>query len=100
MIVIGLSSYPLESSEQVIKCAYELPRLPEYIKGRGSYGYITREQGAEGIQIYEFDSAKVDEAMWDIVQPYTKFYDIPGYRYELKVAFKARDAMKRMLELK
>jgi hypothetical protein len=100
MIVIGLSSYPLQSSEQAIKRAYDLPRLPVYIKGRGSYGYHTRERGAEGIQIYEFDSSKVEEAMWDILQPYTKFYDIPGYKYELKVAFKAREAMKRMLELK
>ena len=45
-----------------------------------------------GIQIYEFDGSKAEEALWDISQPYTKFYDIPGYRYELKLALKAREA--------
>ncbi len=98
MIIIGFSSYPLQSNDQVVKRMVELPPLPEYIKGKGNYGYVTQEGGVEGIQIYEFDSSKAEEAHWDIDQPYTKFYDIPGYRYELKIAVKAREAMQRYLE--
>ena len=97
MIIIGFSSYPLQSNDQLIKNAMELPRLPDYIKGRGNYGYPNME-GLGGIQIYEFDGSKAEEALWDIAQPYTKFYDIPGYRYELKLAFKAREIMQRSLE--
>jgi hypothetical protein len=72
----------------------ELPRLPDYIKGRGNYGYSTMER-VGGIQIYEFDSSKVEEALWDIARPYTKFYDVPGYKYELKLALKTREALER-----
>ena len=97
MIIIGLSTYPLQSTDQVIKCAMEIPRLPDYIKGRGNYGYTTME-GWGGIQIYEFDSSKVEEAHWDIMQPYGNFYDIPGYKYELKFGLKTREAMQRYLE--
>jgi len=100
MIIIGFASHPLQSNDQAIKRAMELPRLPEYIKGRGNYSYITQEEGIESIQIYEFDSSKAEEAMWDIGQSYTNFYDIPGYKYELKVAFKSREAMLRILESK
>ena len=100
MIIIGSSSYPLQSQDQVIKRAMELPRLPDYITGKGNYGFPSQEGGIVGIQIYEFDGSKAEEAMWDIYNPYRNFYDIPGYKYELKVAFKAREAMQRILESK
>ena len=96
MIIIGFSSYPLQSNDQLIKNAMELPRLPDYIKGKGNYGYPTME-GLGGIQIYEFDGSKAEEAFWDIAKPYTGLYDIPGYRYELKLSVKAREAMQRQL---
>jgi len=92
-----MSSYPLKSNDQVIKHAMELPRLPDYIKGRGNYGYFNTE-GTGGIQIYEFDGSKAEEALWDIAQPYTKFHDIPGYKYDLKLAFKTREVIQRSLE--
>jgi hypothetical protein len=76
MIIIGLSSQPLESTDQLYRQAMELPRLPDYIKGKGNYGYTSLEGGV-GIQIYEFDGSKAEEALWDIAQPYSKFYDIP-----------------------
>jgi len=97
MIIIGLSSQPLQSIDQVYRRAMEIPRLPDYIKGKGFYGYTSLEDGV-GIQIYEFDGARAEEALWDIAQPYSKFYDIPGYRYELKLGFKAREVMQRYLE--
>ena len=98
MIIIGSSSHPLQSAGQVVKRMVEIPRLPEYIKGKGNYAYVTQEGGIESIQIYEFDSSKAEEAFWDISQPYRGFYDVPGYRYELKLALKAREAMQRELE--
>ena len=96
MIIIGLSSYPLQSTDQVVNRVMEIPRLPDYIKGKGNYGYLSME-GWGGIQIYEFDSSKAEEAHWDIMQPYGKFYDIPGYKYELKLGLKTRETMQRYL---
>ena len=98
MIIIGSSSHPLQSNDQVVKRMVEIPRLPEYIKGKGNYSYATQEGGIESIQIYEFDSSKAEQALWDITQPFGNFYDVPGYRYELKFAVKAREAMQRYLE--
>jgi hypothetical protein len=98
MILIGFTSYPMQSSEQVMKRMIELPRLPEYIKGRGNYGYVTRDGGVEGIQIYEFDGSKAEEAYEAISEPYTKFADIPGYKMELRIAVKAREYVKKYMK--
>lgn len=98
MILIGFSRYPMQSTKEVAKRALELPRLPDYIKGKGNYVYST-EKGLVGLIIYEFDSAKADEAMEQINNAYWRFHDIPGHNYELIPCAKARDAGKRFLEL-
>jgi hypothetical protein len=36
MVLIGISSYPPASTEEVMKRMMQLPRLPEFIKGRGN----------------------------------------------------------------
>ncbi len=61
-------------------------------------GYSTKE-GFVGLFIYEFDSAKADEAMEQINNAYWQFNDIPDHNYELIPCEKARDAAKRFLEL-
>ena len=98
MILIGISRYPLQSSNEVAKRVMEIPRLPDYIKGKGNYVYTTRE-GAVGLVIYEFDSSKADEALEQINSAYWRLYDVPGLSYELIPCSKARDAAKRLLEL-
>lgn len=97
MILIGISSYPMASTEEVTKRMMQLPRLPEFIKGRGNYGYLTKD-GVEGIAIYEFDGSKAEEAYEAISEPYRKFADIPGFKVEIKIAVKARDYAKKYLK--
>ena len=65
MILLGITTYPMQSAMEVTKCFLEIPRLPEYIKGKGNYVYATRE-GTVGLAIYEFDSSKADEALEQI----------------------------------
>jgi hypothetical protein len=98
MLVIGISSYPIQSTKEVVKRFMELPRLPDYIKGKGAYGYTT-EKGAKAIMIYEFDSAKAEEAIDEITMSYWRLYDIPGHNFEIRPCTKARDAAKRFLEV-
>ncbi len=98
MILLGISKYPMQSMKEVVKCMMELPRLPEYIKGKGNYGY-TDEEGSVGFVIYEFDSVKADEAIEEINTAYWRFYDVPGFSYQLIPIGKARDAAKKFLEL-
>ena len=97
MVLIGISSYPPAATEEVMKRMMQLPRLPEFIKGRGNYGYLTRD-GVEGIAIYEFEGSKAEEAFEAISEPYGKFIDIPGYKYEIKIGVKARDYAKRYMK--
>ena len=98
MILLGISTYPLQSSKEVAKCVMEMPRLPDYIKGKGNYVYTT-DKGAVGFVIYEFDSAKADEAIEKINSAYWRLSDVPGLSYQLIPCVKARDAAKRLLEL-
>ena len=98
MILIGITTYPMQSAKEVAKRVMEIPRLPDYIKGKGNYGYTT-DQGVVGFIIYEFDSARADEAIEQITDAYWQFHDVPGHNYQLIPCFKARDAAKRILEL-
>jgi len=97
MIIIGFGKYPMQSTKEVTKRFLEIPRLPEYIKGKGNYVYTTTE-GVIAITIYEFDSAKVEEATEQIAAAYWRFHDVPGYNFELIHCSKAREAAKRLLE--
>jgi len=98
MILLGIGKYPMQSTKEMVKRMMELPRLPEYIKGKGNYVY-TDEEGAVGLVIYEFDSVKADEAIEQIGNAYWRFYDVPGFSFQLIPIAKARDAAKNFLEL-
>ena len=98
MILLGISKYPLQSSKEVAKRVLELPRLPDYIKGKGNYIYTT-DKGAVGLVIYEFDSTKADDAIEKINSAYWRLSSVPGFSYQLIPCAKARDAAKRLLEL-
>ena len=98
MILLGISKYPMQSAKEVAKRVMEMPRLPDYIKGKGNYAYTTKE-GSVGFVIYEFDGSKADEAIEQINNAYWSLYDVPGLSYQLIPCVKARDAAKRILEL-
>lgn len=98
MILLGFATYPMQSATEVAKCVMELPRLPDYIKGKGNYVYTT-EKGAVGLAIYEFDSTKADDAIEKINSAYWRLSSVPGFSYQLIPCAKARDAAKRLLEL-
>jgi hypothetical protein len=97
MILLGISRYPMQSAKEVTERFMEMPRLPDYIKGKGNYVY-TNEDGVVGFIIYEFDSVKADEAIEQINNAYWRFYDVPGHRHQLIPLAKARDAAKKFLE--
>ncbi|KKL49345.1 hypothetical protein LCGC14_2316440 [marine sediment metagenome] len=98
MVLLGIGKYPMQSTKKMVKRMMEMPRLPEYIKGKGNYVY-TDEEGAVGLVIYEFDSVKADEAIEQIGNSYWRFYDVPGFSFQLIPMAKARDAAKKFLEL-
>jgi hypothetical protein len=75
MLLIGIGTYPMQSTKEVAKCMMEIP------------------------VIYEFDSVKADEAIEQINNAYWRFYDVPGFSFQLIPCSKAREAAQRFLEL-
>ena len=98
MLLLGISKYPMQSAKEIATRVMEMPRLPEYIKGKGNYAY-NDEEGVVGLVIYEFDSSKADEALEQISQAYWRFHDVPGHNFQLIPLSKAREAAQKLLEL-
>ena len=96
MVIICFSDYPIQSVKDVTKRFLELLRLPEYIKGKGNYVYSTTEKGYHNISILEVGDANVKEAFDAIGKAYLNFLDVPGYSYDIKVCYKASEAVKLM----
>ena len=93
MIIICFSDYPVQSAKEVTKRFMELPRLPDFVKGKGNYVYSTTKKGYRNISILEVDDAKVKEAFDAVMKAYLNFLDVPGYSYDIKVCYKASDAI-------
>jgi hypothetical protein len=94
MIFICYSDYPVQSGKEVIKRFLELPRLPEYIKGKGNYVYPTTGAGYHNIAILEVDDAKVGEAFDAITKAYLNLADVPGFSYDIRICYKVSEAIK------
>jgi len=96
MIIICFSDYPIQSAKEVTKRFMELPRLPDYVKGKGNYIYSTTEKGYHNISILEVDDAKFKDAFHAITKAYLNFLDVPGYRYDIRICYKASEAIQLM----
>jgi hypothetical protein len=96
MIIICFSEYPVQSGMEVSKRFLELPRLPEYIKGKGNYVYSTTGAGYHNISILEVEDAKAGEAFEAITRAYLNFIDVPGYSYDIRLCSKVSEAIKLM----
>jgi uncharacterized protein with GYD domain len=96
MIIICFSEYPIQSVKEVTKRFKELPRLPEYVKGKGSYIYSTTGSGYHNIAILEVEDTKAKEAIDAINLAYLNFIDVPGYSYDVRVCYKGSDAISLM----
>ena len=79
MIVINISSYPLQSSEACAKCYMGLAPLPDYITEKGLYFRFAKGAGVESIHILEFGDSKRAEAYEFIGKRIMAFSSVPGF---------------------
>jgi len=93
MVIICFSDYPTKSAMEVTKRFMELPRLPDFVKGKGNYVYSTTGEGYHNISILEVEDARVKEAMDAITKSYLNFLDVPGYSYDIRVCYKVSEAI-------
>lgn len=94
MIVICFTEYPVQRSMEVTMRYLELPRLPEYITGKGNYVYSANGKGYHSISIFKVDDKKVKKAFDAITKACLTFIDIPGYQYEIRICHTANEGIK------
>jgi hypothetical protein len=93
MVIICFSDYPIQSGKEVTKRFMELPRLPDFIKGKGNYVYSTTGDGYHNISILEVEDNRIKDAFDAITKAYLNFLDVPGYSYDIRVCYKASEAI-------
>ncbi len=94
MVIIGILSYPPESSKEMAKRFLEQPAVPAYITMRGPYFSADVGEGNKAIVIYEFDQSKFSEANQFIITRFTKYYGVPGFTFSVNTWLEAKEALK------
>jgi len=97
MVIICFADYPIQSAKEVTKRFMELPRLPDFVKGKGNYVYSTTGEGYHYISILEVEDTKIKEAFDAVTKAYLNFLDVPGYSYDIRVCSKVSDAIALMV---
>lgn len=93
MVIIGFTSFPLNSSVEAGKQFGNLPPLGDFITRRGPYIYSIKGEGVQGITIFEFDNSKLAEAMANVGNYYAAMRDVPGFSYSINVVFEIQEAL-------
>lgn len=94
MVIIGMQSYPPESSKELANRFANIPPLPPYVTMKGPYFSSEIGGGVKTITIYEFDQAKGSEAIQAIYNRYAKYYGTPGFTYSINIWLDVKEALK------
>jgi hypothetical protein len=90
MIIIGMISFPTESSAEMGRRFMELPR---YINKKGPYFNSELGVGIKAISLFEFDSSKLAEATEFINNYYARYFGVPGYTYSVSTWLETPEAL-------
>jgi hypothetical protein len=91
MVIIGMISFPTESSIEMGKRFME---LPPYLNKKGPYFSTELGVGIKAISIFEFDPSKLAEANEFINNYYARYIGVPGYTYAVNIWLEAVEALK------
>ena len=98
MVLVIRCSWPTERTKEMFKVAMQLPPIPDYINRKLLISSGT-ERGGESFDIYEFDSSRIDEATDYLFSRISAYYDVPGFKYELKRWMNEQEIMNRGAKL-
>ncbi len=93
MVIIGMTSFPLNSAVEAGKRFPDLPPLGDFITRIGPYINSIKGEGVQGITIFEFDNSKMVEAMTSIGNYYVAMRDVPGFSYSINAVFEVQEAL-------
>lgn len=91
MVIIGMISFPPESSNEMGRRFME---IPPFIQKRGPYFKAEISGGIRGISIFEFDPPKLAEAMEFVNDYYARYIGVPGYEYTVGTWLEASESLK------
>jgi hypothetical protein len=91
MVIIGIVSFPTESSKEMGKHFME---IPDFINKRGPYFNSELGKGITCVSLFEFESSKMAEAMEFVHDYYALYIGIPGYSYTVGTWLEACEALK------
>ena len=95
MVIIMEGLYPPQSAKEIGKRWMEATApWPDYITPKGAYISSATGEGIRAILIYEFDRAKMAEALEHIGSRIERYLDVPGYTYNIQVWNEAQEGMK------
>jgi len=94
MVVVGMMSYPPESSKEVGKRFLGQSSLPNYITMKGPYVSGTKGEGVQTLTLYEFEKSKLPDAVEHISNRYVAYFGVPGLTYSVQVWLEAGEALK------
>ena len=81
-----------ESASQTIFHAH-IHIFPRSDGDKDNYVYSTTGEGYHNIFILKVDDTKVKKAYDAITKAYLKFLDVPGFIYDIRVCYKASEAI-------
>lgn len=93
MVIIGIASFPTNSSTEAGNRFRELPALAGFITRRGPYILNINGEGFQSLSVYEFENSKMAEAMINLGNYYAAMSDIPGCTYSINTYFEIQEAL-------
>jgi hypothetical protein len=91
MVIIGMISFPTESSNEMGKRFME---IPPFLNRKGPYFKSELGEGIKAISIFEFDPSKMAEAIEFVNNYYANYIGVPGYTYTIGTWLEAIEALK------
>jgi len=94
MVIIGIVTFPTESSKEMGKRFMDIPPLPTYITRKGPYVGSEIGVGIKLISLWEYDPSKMAEATEFVGNYYAHFFGVPGFTYNAGAWFEIKEAFK------
>jgi hypothetical protein len=93
MVIIGMISFPTESSKEMGMRFMEIPPLPTYLTRKGPYFSSELGAGVRAKSIFECDPSKMAEALEYVGNYYARFFGVPGFTYTIGTWFEVKEAL-------
>ncbi|HOO39314.1 MAG TPA: hypothetical protein PLU81_13125 [Deltaproteobacteria bacterium] len=93
MVVIVHSQWLPEGAVEMGKRFKDQETLADYITMKGPFIHSTKGEGIQAVALYEFDRARLADAVEHINNRYVAYYGVPGFTYTANVWLDVGEAL-------